>query len=57
MQRQRGGARTTMPIAARALHFTERDRNGSLRITRLNTQIQIDHRVAAVAGNDQPVIF
>ena len=46
-----------MPIAARALHVTERNTDRGFWIARLHAQVQIDHRAATVAGDNQPVMF
>jgi hypothetical protein len=46
-----------MPIAAWTLHIPQDDADGGFRITRLNMQIQINHRAATVAGDNQPMMF
>jgi hypothetical protein len=50
-------ARPAISIAARTLHVMQDDPNGSLRVTRLNTQIQINHSAAAITVDNQPVMF
>ena len=57
MLRQRDDARPAVPVAARALHVAQRNADRGLRVARLNAQVQIDHGVATVAGDDQPVMF
>ena len=55
--RQRNDARAAMAIAARALHVTQRHTNGSLRVPRLNAQVQVHHSAATVAVDNEPVMF
>jgi hypothetical protein len=57
MLRQRDDARPAVAVAARALDVAQRHPNGSLQVARLNAQVEIDNAVAAVAGNDQPVML
>ena len=57
MLRQRDDARSTVPVAARALHVAQRNADGGIRVARLNAQVQVDDGVAAVAGDNQPVMF
>jgi len=39
MPRQSNDARPTVAVAARALHFTERDTDGFFRVARLNAEV------------------
>jgi len=43
ISRQRNNAWPTVSIAAWALHVTQRNSDGSLRVTRLHAKVQVNH--------------
>ena len=57
MTRQRDDTRAFMPLAARAAHVAKCNTDRSFMVSRLHTQIQIDHRPATVAGNNKPMML
>ena len=52
--RQPHDARAAMAVAARAAEVPQCDAHRGFRIARLHAQVEINHRAAAVAADDQP---
>jgi hypothetical protein len=57
MLRQPDDARAAIAVTARALDPTQRHTDGSLRVARLNAQVQVNHGAATVTVDNQPMMF
>ena len=57
MLRQRDDARAAVTIAARAAHVAQGNADGCFRVAAFHAQVQIDHAVATVACDHQPMVL